>query len=252
MKRILRSGLATLALIAAMPVAHVQADAPVAPTPAASDPARVAAAAPVVQKLFPVGTYKRLMGENMSKMMDAMMGGMMKMPIAQIARIAGVPEDSLSDMSEASMEEVSAIVDPHFRERTKLGMDAMMGAMADMMDGFEPNVRDALTRAYARKFDVKQLGEINAFFQTPTGNRFATEYMTMMMDPDIMREMQTLMPQMMKKMPDLVASAKKATDGLPPARKMADLSKAEKDKLARLLGVKADELNDSRAGEGSE
>lgn len=248
MSVMIRSALTALALAFTVPAAG-QTPAPAA---ANADPARIAAARPMVEKLFPVGTYKRMMGETMSKMMDGMMGGMMKMPITQIAGMSGVPADKLSELNQTSLEEISAIVDPHFRERTKLGMDAMMAAMADMMEGFEPNVRDALTRAYARKFDVRQLGEINAFFATPTGNRFASEYMTMMMDPEIMGEMQALMPQLMKKMPDMAARAKKATDGLPPPRKIADLSQAEKDKLARLLGIKASELPSSVAGEGTE
>ncbi|MCI4590972.1 DUF2059 domain-containing protein [Sphingobium sp. BYY-5] len=251
MKTLLKSGLISLTLASAMPAALAQEKPASAPV-AAADPARVAAARPVVEKLFPVGTYRRMLGETMSKMMDGMMGNMMKMPIAQIASMSGVAADKLTGMSQASLEEVSTIVDPHFRERTKLGMDAMMAGMADIMNDFEPNVREALIRAYARKFDVRQLGEINAFFITPTGNKFASDYMSMFMDPDIMGEMQALMPQMMKKMPELAERARKAADSLPPPRKISDLSKAEKDKLAQLLGVKANELNNSHAGEGTE
>lgn len=247
----LRASLIALAMGSAMPVAQAQADSAVI---ASADPARVTAARPVVDKLFPVGTYRRMMGGTMSKMMDSMVGGVMKMPIAQIARIGGVSTDKLTGMSEASLEEVSTIIDPHFRERTKLGMDAMMGSMTDLMDGFEPNVRNALTRAYARKFDVRQLGEINAFFATPTGNRFASDYMSMMMDPDIMNEMQALMPELMKKIPDMAEKAKKATESLPPPRKASDLSNAEKTKLAQLLGIKTSDLKDSAAqpAEGTE
>ncbi|WP_336967749.1 DUF2059 domain-containing protein [Sphingobium aromaticiconvertens] len=251
MRAAFRSFLIALAMGGALPITQAQADSTVI---ASADPARVAAARPVVDKLFPVGTYRRMMGGTMSKMMDSMIGGVMKMPIAQIARISGVPADKLTGMSEASLEEVSTIVDPHFRERTKLGMDAMMGGMTDLMDGFEPNVRGALTRAYARKFDVRQLGEINAFFATPTGNRFASDYMSMMMDPDIMSEMQALMPEMMKKIPDMAEKAKKATESLPPPRKASDLSDAEKTKLAQLLGIKSSDLKDSAAqpAEGTE
>lgn len=251
MRHAFRPLLIALAMSSALPVAQAQA---AADSVAPADPARAAAARPVVEKLFPVGTYRRMMGGTMSKMMDSMIGGMMKMPIGQIARISGVPADKLTGMSEASLEEISAIVDPHFRERTKRGMDAMMGSMADLMDGFEPNVRNALTRAYARKFDVRQLGEINAFFATPTGDRFASDYMSMMMDPDIMREMQALMPEMMKKIPDMAEKAKHATESLPPPRKAADLTQAEKTKLAQLLGIKTSDLKDSAAqtAEGTE
>lgn len=237
MRRTFRSSLIGLALLAA-PVAHAQG---------APDAARVTAARPVVDKIFPVGTYRRMMEGTMSKMMDSMMDGVMKMPIGQFARIGGVPEEKLAALDESSMEQISAIVDPHFRERTKLGMDAMMGSMADMMDGFEPKVRDALTRAYARKFDGKQLGELAAFFKTPTGDLYARESMMMFMDQEIMGEMQALMPEMMKKMPEMAAKAEAATKRLPPPRKVAELSQEERGKLAKLLGVKASDLKDGAA-----
>lgn len=213
----------------------------------AADPARVRAARPVVDKIFPVGTYRRMMGETMSKMMDGMMDSMMKMPIAQFARIGGVPQDRLAALDDTSMQEISIILDPHFRERTKSGMDAMMASMTDMMDGFEPNVRDALTRAYARKFYNRQLGELTAFFKTPTGDLYARQSMMMFMDPEIMGEMQALMPEMMKKMPEMAAKAEAATKNLPPPRKIADLSQEERGRLAKLLGVKASDLNDGAA-----
>lgn len=241
MRHGLKAALVALALGSAVPAVHAQDSAKTA-QPAQIDPARLAAATPVVAKLFPVGTYKRMMGETMSKMMDGMMGSMLRMPVAQIAKMSGLSTEKVLALPEASVEEVTTIVDPHFRKRTKLGMDAMFGSMADLMDSFEPNVRAALTRAYARKFEIAQLGEINAFFDTPTGNKFASDYMSMFVDPEIMGEMQALMPEMMKKMPDFVTAAEKATKGLPPARKIQDLSKAEREKLAQLLGVKASEL----------
>jgi len=237
MNRVFRSSLIGLALLAA-PVTNAQT---------APDAARVAAAQPVVDKIFPVGTYRRMMEGTLSKMMDSMMDGVMKMPIAQLARIGGVPEEKLAGLNQSSMEQISAIVDPHFRERTTLGMNAMMASMTEMMDGFEPKVRDALTRAYARKFDGRQLAELAAFFRTPTGDLYARQSMMMFMDPEIMSEMQALMPEMMKKMPEMAAKAEEATKKLPPPRKIADLSPEERGKLAKLLGVKASDLKDNAA-----
>ena len=242
--RTIRASLIGLALLAA----------PMASAQSAPDPARIAAARPVVEKIFPVGTYRRMMDGTLSKMMDGMMDSVMKMPIARLARVGGVPDDKLAGLDDASMTEISAIIDPHFRQRTKLGMDAMMGSMVDMMDGFEPKVRNALTRAYARKFDGKQLGELATFFGTPTGDLYARESMMMFMDPEIMSEMQALMPEMMKKMPEMAAKTEAATKDLPPPRKVADLSRQERGKLAKLLGVEASVLHDApvASDEGTE
>ena len=237
MRRAFRFSLIGLAMLAA-PMAQAQS---------APDALQVAAAGPVVDRIFPAGTYRRMMDGTLSKMMDSMMDGVMKMPIAQFARIGGVPEEKLAGLDQSSMEQISAIVDPNFRQRTKLGMNAMMASMADMMDGFEPKVRDALTRAYARKFDRTQLSELAAFFRTPTGDLYARESMMMFMDPEIMAEMQALMPEMMKKMPEMAAKAEAATKSLPPPRKIANLSQEERGKLAKLLGVKASDLKDGAA-----
>lgn len=210
-------------------------------------PAQIDAARPVVEKLFPVGTYRRMMGESLSRVMDGMMDGLMKMPVADLARIGGVPAEKLAGMDAASLEEVSAIVDPNYRERTKQGMDAMMAGMTDLMDGFEPRMREALTRAYARKFTSGELAELGAFFATPAGGKYAAHSMSIFMDPEIMGEMQALMPEMMRQMPELAQRAQQATALLPPPRKLADLSKAERKRLAAILGVSEDDLKDRPA-----
>ena len=247
-----------LALATALIASPILASAPAwaAEQPSAATPvdaARLAAARPVVLKLFPVGTYKRMMGETMGKMMDAMLGSAMTLPIAQIATISGVPSEQVMEMGEAKLGEITAIVDPHFRQRSKAGMDAMMGGMAQMMDGYEPKVRDALTRAFARRFSTAELGEISTFFATSTGNRFAGEYMMMFMDPEIMSEMQALMPDMMKNMPKMVEQAKAATKDIPTPRKLSDLSADERKRLSTLLGVKEKDLQDTaQSQEGAE
>lgn len=215
---------------------------------AALGPAQIEAARPVIAKLFPEGTYRRMMGENMSGMIDSMLGSALALPVADIARMSGQSADTIAQMDEGTLQEAMAIIDPHFRQRTKSGMDAMMGVMADMMDGYEPRVRDALTRAYARRFSLAQLEELNSFFSTPTGSAYAAESMMIFMDKEIIAEMQALMPDMMKQMPDLVEKAEKATASIPPARKASALSKAERARLAALLGVDEKQLKDRPIG----
>ena len=254
MKRLaLATALIVSPILASAPAWAAEQSATTQVTAAPIDAARLAAARPVVLKLFPVGTYKRMMGETMSKMMDAMLGSAMTLPIAQIAAISGVPSEQVMEMGEAKLGEITAIVDPHFRQRSKAGMDAMMGGMAQMMDGYEPKVRDALTRAFARRFSTAELGEISTFFATSTGNRFAGEYMMMFMDPEIMSEMQALMPDMMKNMPKMVEQAKAATKDIPAPRKIADLSASERTRLATLLGMKEKDLTEpAHSHEGAE
>ncbi len=232
-------GAAMLALTSL--AAHAQDKAPAA---APIAPAQLDAATLVVAKVFPVGTYKRMMGETMDKIMGSMMDGMMDMPIADIARLGGLETEKVAEMDKSSIAEIMAIYDPHFRERTQIGMRAMMDSMTGVMNDMEPRFRAGLARAYARKFSAAQLADLSRFFDTPTGSVYAAESMLLYMDPEVMGEMQTMMPEIMKRMPDMMKAMKDATAHLPPARKSSELSKAEREKLARLMGVKEQDLRD--------
>lgn len=216
-----------------------------APAPIA--PAQLAAAKIVVAKVFPDGTYKRMMGETFSKMMDSMMDGASQLPMRSIAAIGNLDEDKIAALGDTTLAEVMAIYDPHFRERLQIGTRAMMDSMTDMMSSMEPRVRDGLGRAYARRFTAQQLGELNTFFATPTGSVYAAESMSLYMDPEVMTEMTAMMPELMQKMPDFIKAMETSTAALPKPRKLEDLSKAEKAKLATLLGVKEKDLRDPPA-----
>ncbi|GGN53904.1 hypothetical protein GCM10011349_28990 [Novosphingobium indicum] len=223
--------------MAAEPDSTAQAEAPV-------DPARLAAARQTVDYVFPAGTYARIMNATMDKIMDSVMDSVGKMPIKDLAGMGGV---DTSKLSSASLSEIMAIYDPHYKERMTLTTHTMMGEMTTMMTEFEPEIRDGLAHAYAAKFDVKQLGELNAFFATPTGSEYAADSYMIMMSPKVMDKMQAFMPKMMKQMPAIVEKVKTATADLPPPRKYADLSDAERAELADLLGISVAELEEQQA-----
>lgn len=240
MKAMMASVALTMTVLAVPIPVLAQQEAP-APIPQA----QLDAARPVVARLFPEGSYRRLMGGTMRKMMDGMIGTALETPTADFARMSGVPLEQVQSMKPASVGRAMAILDPHFRERTKLGMNAMMDAMTDMLSDYEPKVREAMTRAYARKFTPVQLAEMNAFFSTPTGSYFASENMALASDPEILAAAQGLMPEMMKRMPDFAKLMEEKTAQLPARRQLADLSPEEREQLADLIGVKASDLGKS-------
>jgi hypothetical protein len=79
---------------------------------------------------------------------------------------------------------------------------------AKMSTAIDPRMRDGLARSMARKFDAKQLADINAFFATPSGHALASQYMGLWFAPDTMRAIFTAMPEMMKLMPDATEKMK--------------------------------------------
>jgi hypothetical protein len=217
-------------------VSSVPVVAPVA-TAAAPDPARLAAARVLALKLVPPGIYRRLLQGALGPLIDQMMGQMADMPVKKLMEGFGVSDEALAKLGSASSRQIMTIVDPAFEERMHLVMKAMMGGMADTFDSMEPDIREAFAEAYAGSFDVAQLDQLNTFFATPTGAVFATRSLTLMSDPAVVRRMQTLMPAIMQRLPDIMKQAQTATAGLPKPKTADELSEADRKKLASILDI---------------
>lgn len=219
-------GTLALALAPISAMAQATPAAPAAPPAAAPDPARLAAARPVVDSLWPLGTYRRMMDGTMSQLMDAMMSSMFDMKAADIVGGAA-GEEARGEMGERTMGELAQSADPHFRERMKITTDVMFAEMLPLMDKFEPAIRDSLTAIYARRFTVAQLGDMGRFFATPTGKIYAEQWMMTFVDPEIARNMSAFVPEFSKAMPAILKKVEAATAHLPPPTRPAGAGEAE-------------------------
>lgn len=206
---------------------------------------RIPAAEQVVARIFPPGTYARMMNDTMKPMIDNVMGSLMDAPMAEIAKLSGLPAEQLPAMGEGSLREVLAILDPGFEERTKLVSGMTMALVADMMVEIEPSYRAGLARAYAARFTEAELVEMADYFSTPTGAKYAAESMLIYTDPQVMAAMNEMMPKMMQLMPDLMAKTREAEARLPSARTFSDLTLAEQARLAELLGTSVEALRET-------
>lgn len=233
-----------LALLGAAPA--LAQTGPTAAPVTAVDPARLAAAKPVVDRLFPAGTYKRIMKSSLDMVAGSISTSMKNLPLEQIARMAGATEKDAARFAKVDVEQIMAIYDPHWQERMQLTMRGMMDSMGSMMESFEPDMRAALARAYAQRFTTNELADLDRYFSTPTGAKYAEQSMMIFMDPEMVQAMQSMMPKTMQHMPEIMASAQKATASLPPPRRLQDLSPAERDKLGKLLGVAPEKLQDPK------
>ncbi|TAD84666.1 MAG: DUF2059 domain-containing protein [Sphingomonadales bacterium] len=207
--------------------------------------ARIPAAEQVVARIFPPGTYAKMMNDTMKPMMDNIMGSFMDVPVSEIAKLSGLPAEQLPQMGEGSLREVMAILDPAFEERTKLMSGMTMQLVSDMMVEIEPSYRAGLARAYASRFTETELADMAAYFATPTGAKYAAESMLINTDPQVMATMNEMMPTMMRLMPEMMAKAKEAEAQFPPQRSFSDLSQAEQARLAELLGTTVEALRES-------
>ncbi|WCM26266.1 DUF2059 domain-containing protein [Sphingomonas sp. QA11] len=191
------------------------------------DPERHAIAQAVVDKVFPPGTYRRMMDGTLSQMMSSMTDRMMDIPVADLARMGGIPEDKLHNLKPATLRQAMKIIDPVFDQRMKKMMDVMMPAMIDLMDTMEPDVRVGVVEAYERHFATSQLVEMNRFFSTPVGTEYAAQSMLMFTDPAVIARMKDMMPKMMAAMPVIMAKVKAVTDDMPKPGKMTAKQKAD-------------------------
>lgn len=216
-----------------------QAPAPSDPAAAPIDPARLEAAQKTIQFIFPAGTYARIMDRSLQGMVKPMMDSLGKLPLSELAAMAGVDEKVVATKPGATLDELMAIMDPAFKERTAATMPAMFKAMGSLFAEFEPVMQASLAKAYARRFDERQLADLNTFFATPTGTLYASNSMVIFTDPEVMTGMQAFVPVMMKRMPEIMKGVQAELAKFPKRKTYKDLTPAERKRIAELLGTKA-------------
>lgn len=236
----MKPGLKLLALFLCVTPSIVTA-APIA-TPAAS----VAAsreALEVVGKVFPAGSYRKLMTGTLQQVMSGLSDQIGAMPIREFAKVAGVDQATLARLDKATLGEIMVILDPAYRDRMRLMIDGMLAELTNIMEAQEPAIRQGLAEAYTTRFTPIQLHQIAVFFATPTGNIYASEQMFLMTDPAVMTKIQAMMPMMMSAMPGILVKAAKTTEGLPQPKTYDQLTAAERNQLAKLLGIEPGKMN---------
>src|SRR5688572_3038744 len=129
----------------ATPIAEAGAPAPV-------DPARLALARTTVDHFWPIGTYERMMNGTIDQMMDQMFQAITDMKAADMAGPYATAVADHPKTAQMTFRELMATADPHFEERFSIMNRVMTSSMVPMMNRIEPDVREGMARAYARKF----------------------------------------------------------------------------------------------------
>lgn len=178
------------------------------PAGPAPDPARLVLARTTVETLWPNGTYGR--------MMDEVVGGMyervMAMKLSDFDKAAAKKGKPASDLT---LHDSIVKDDPYFDRRVAIIRWVMTDEMKSLSAIVEPRLRDGLARAAARRFDARQLTDINAFFATDSGRALGSNLMTIWIDPDTIRGLVQSMPDMMAAMPQVMARIEQETASLP-------------------------------------
>ena len=185
------------------------------------DPARLALSKVTVQSLLPDGTY--------TSMMDGILGGVFD-------RVMDMSEADFSDKgkdgkpaSKETLRQAAMKEDPHFEERMRITQRVITEEMAKIAKIVEPKLREGLARSMARRFDAKQLADINAFLATDSGRAYGSQSMAMWVDPDMMHAMIGSVPELINAMPAAMKRLEAETAHLPKPPKKA-VAKTEPDK----------------------
>ncbi len=206
--------------------------------------ARLPIASQVVNQVMPEGFYGEMMGE----MMDGVMGplfGMLTGPLGAdglIARKVGLDDDAMPELSDEEASEIVALLDPAAEQRGDVIQTVMMEWMQGMFTQMEPPMREGLSKAYAVRFDEAELADVQAFFATGTGAKYATESMAIFADPQIMSAMMQTMPAVMGSVGDMAESMEAAMAELPAERGYNELSAAQRSRLATLVSLSEADL----------
>ena len=213
----------------------------------AEEESRLPQAQRIIALIIPEGT----MGEIMGKMIDDIVRPMMAMAGSgaktAVAKGMGVTPFEL-DLDEEQAAELAALFDPVWAERQEREFDAFPDMMREMMVVMEPPLRKAMSEAYAVRFTTGELTDIEAFFATETGAKYARESFAMASDPRMMGASMEALPALMGAMGDIEARMAEAVADLPPERGWDDLSEAEKARVLDATGFTEEEVRAALEG----
>ena len=193
------------------------------------DPARLALARKTIEYVWPLGTYQRMMSASANQIMDSMMRSMFDMKVGDMVPSGQKMSEEDKKIAQTTMREAILKKDPYFEERMRITNKVMMGEMGTVLGKMEPAIREGLAKAYAKKFDTRQLDDLNGFFQTPTGRVYAAESILLFTDPEMTTAMTGSMPELIKSMPAIMEKVKKATAHLPEPPKPRKEEDADED-----------------------
>ncbi|MBX3594931.1 DUF2059 domain-containing protein [Sphingomonas sp.] len=195
--------LAALMLVPLAPMAQAAPGVPAATAADADAAARLTTARAIVELSMPESQRDAMFGQMMDAMMANMLGGMMKGDPKLAATLRENPE--------------AARVFAAFVARQK------QLSLADLKQT-TPEMIEAIAQAYARRFTLAELTQIEAFVRTDAGARFVQAGPTLFSDPAIAAWQRGIAEKAQARMP---AEINRLLTDLKPVLKDADAAPAK-------------------------
>lgn len=208
----------------------------------AEQQARLPLAQKMTDQVFPEGSFSVVMEQGMAPMMTAMMGAATSDPRTQLAQLTGLAPDDLGEVTDENARAALDVLDPQYAARNERVGEILVEMMNDMFAALEPAYRDALSRAFAVRFESDEMEELLVFFDTPVGGKFARESILVQYDPQMMAMMEAMGPAMGEVLPKMLGSIAEMAEDYPDGRIFNELSEAERARISALLGKGEAEL----------
>ncbi|WP_262407966.1 DUF2059 domain-containing protein [Sphingopyxis sp. OPL5] len=209
-------------------------------------PAQLAIAQKTTGALVPTGSLEKMMDNLYGKLFRGLMGELGGMSDIMLSYKTGVEADKISALDDVTKEKIADIFDPNRKAREEQIMTNVKPLISEVLRDLEVPMREGMANAFARKFSADQLNQMNAFFATPAGSAYASEWMALQADPEIILAIIKSVPPMANKWIDRAPELEGKFKDLPKERQMADLSDADLTKLAGLMKVDVQTLKDQR------
>lgn len=193
------------------------------------EPVRLNAARGVALKMWPDGTFGSLLETYATTMANTVLD----MKPSELEAMFNDKKDGKAKPvapadTNLTLRDQMRRDDPHFDKRVEVITAALKAEFARLSPVIEPPLREGLSRAMARRFTQPQLGDLNAFYQSPTGQVYARESLKMWFDSDVMRSTFNAMPAIIMQMPGATQRVDAAMKTLPPMPKKAKPTPAKK------------------------
>ncbi len=210
------------------------------------DPARLTLAQQTTAALIPAGSIDKMVDNLYGTMFKPIMGEFGGQSDLLLSIKTGVETDQIAKLDEATKGKVADMFDPHRKERDEQINRVIKPLISEVLADMEPPMREGLAKAYARKFTGAQLTDLNSFLATPTGNLYASEWMALQADPEVMVAVIKAVPPLVTKFIDRAPEIEKDLKELPKEKQLSDFDDKELGKLAKLMKVDVSVLKEQR------
>jgi hypothetical protein len=212
----------------------------------AIEPARLTLAQQTMGSLIPVGSLEKMIDNMYGKMFKTIMGELGGQSDLMLSIKTGVESDKIGTLDDATKSKIADMFDPHRKQREDQITRVIKPLISEALTDMETPMRGGMAKAYARKFSAAQLTDLNAFLATPTGSLYASEWMALQADPEVMVSVMKALPPLITKFMDRGPQIEKDMKDLPTERQLSDFSDKELASLAKLMKVDVKVLKEQR------